>query len=472
MTLSLSFFVLSCAATAAFLWFYVRPTLSLSSTALSLLLFFHGPAFWYYTRRWALGEGSAFDLYREAWPEHSGAGDALHTASSQFYSSLSAAVRNTEVMQSLDFAVGLTFACFCLGIWLTDRILKCPPRVHDEALRRWHEQAFLPMAPHRSKQLLSMTGLAFVVLLYFFFHDNQLPKVYVYFATAAGEFEKIAMRREMGGSPSYLFNLLLSTLLPFVAFALWTWWREGGGKGVGGLATAMLVLVVTAKLATLSKAPAAIFVLQLMALEIARGSLDFTVRQAITLGLVALTLFSIMTFVANSDLGGARESLLFLFYRVCMIPNESLVEYFAIFPGQLPHTLGNDIRWLAILKGVEPLQPSFWRVAELMRGAPGSTTTAMFMADAWAAFSWAGIVTCAFIFGCLLRWIDVQLIVKRGRTGTTIAGLGLGHHGVFIGMSTAFQTSLLTGGLLLIVPMVALLECKWPWPERGHADHD
>jgi hypothetical protein len=317
--------------------------------------------------------------------------------------------------------------------------------------------------------LVIIAGMAALFMIYFAVRDGQLTKVYSYFFTSAGEFEKIGMRRSMGGSSSYFFNLMLGTLLPFVALILWTWWREGGGRGVGFLAALIIILVVTAKSATLSKAPPAVFLLQLLVIDFARRSLFFNWQQLAALGFVSLVLFSVMAFVSNSNLSGVPESLTFLFYRLLMIPNESLLEYFTVFPNSIPHTMGLDISWLAKLMGVEPLQANFWRVAEFLRGVPGSTTTALFIADAWGEFSWAGVVASSFLFGLFVRWIDIQLLVKRGRSCVTLAGLGLGHYGVFIALSTAFQTALLTGGLLLIVPVVAFLELKCSRRETANA---
>lgn len=460
MTPSLVFFFASCLFAFLFFWLYVRPTLSLSSTALGLLLVFHGPAYWYYTRSWALEKGIFFDLYRATGStqvQMSQEGNAR-----SFYDRLLAAAKDPNIIQSLDLALCFTFLGCCAGIWVADKMLGYSRQATDQALREWKKKSFLPLQPIQSPMLLTLAGLAVVFMVYFLIRDEQLTKVHTYFFTSASELDKIAMRRSMGGSHSYLFNLMLSTLLPFVAFVFWTWWREGGERSIGWLAALVILLVITAKAATLSKAPPALFVLQLLVLEVARNSLSLDKRQLAVLGLASVLLFSAMTFVANSDLSGISESLTFLFYRLLMIPNESLLEYFTVFPSQLPHTMGLDIRWLAKLMGTEPMQSNFWLVAETMRGVPGSATTAMFMADAWAAFSWAGVVGASFLFGWVVRWIDIQLLVKRGCSCVTLAGLGLGHYGIFIAMSTALQTAFLTGGLFLIVPMVALLERQWP----------
>ena len=461
MTVSLVFFFFCCGATFAFLLRYVRLTLSLSSTAIGLLFLFHGPAYWYYTRQWGLGEGALFGMYNKAWG--GGQDKALNQLSSNFHDRIYAALINPEVISTMDIALALTMSLVCVGVWLADKVSNHSPATQVEAMRRWGATQVLPLKREMTARLIIAAGFAILFMLYFMAHDGQLLKVYSYFFTRAGEFEKIAMRREMGGSQIYAFNLMLCTFLAFMAFCLLAWWREGNQYGIRWLAWAIIFLVFAAKLATLSKAPAAVFVLQLLVIEMARRSLQVCLRSMLLLGGGGGVLFSLMTFVANSNLGGVSQSLIFLFYRVFMIPNESILEYFAAFPQQLPHTLGHDIRWLATLLGTEPLQANFWRVAELHRGVPGSSTTAMFMANAWAAFSWSGVLATSLAFGFLLRLIDIQLITRRGRTLVTIAGLGLGHYGIFIGLSTAFQTALLTGGLLLILPLIALLEWRWPW---------
>lgn len=471
MTVSLAFFLLSLTGCVAFLWLYVRPTFSLSSITLGFLVFFHGPAYVYYTRQWSLGEGWAFNLYNQASSRREVIEEVHESAT--YYDRLLAAIKSPDVIQSLDIALGLTLLLCCAGIWLADKLLRNDPIAQYKASLTWRGAPFLPLGQAQAARILVAASVAVVFMLYFMFQDHQLSKVFNYFFTSAGEFQKIAMRRESGGSPSYLFNLMLGTILPFIAFMLWAWWRERGGMGgvLPWFTVLVIILVFTAKLATLSKAPAAIFVLQLLVLEMARRSLVFSFRHLMLLSITGLSLFALMAFVANSDLLGAKDALMFLFYRIFMIPNVSLIEYFATIPSQLPYTNGNDIRWLAMLFGHEPLQPNYWRVAEFMRGAPGSTTTAMFMADAWAAFSWPGVAAVALALGFIVRWIDRQLIVDRGRSCVTLAGLGLGLHGIFIAISTAFQTALLTGGLLLIVPAVAFFEWRWRKPASAQAPH-
>lgn len=458
MNINTAFFIISCALCVGFLWVYVTPTFSLTSVALMLMLAFHGPAFLYYTQCWSLREGVAFKFFNEA---SSPRGQQTDVDGTIFYDRLFAAAKDPTIIDTLQLALGLALLLICVGVFFADKIFKKTPIMYCEAASRWGATKFLPLHRGNDVRLLVISGVVLVFLFHYIFYNDYVSRLLYYFLNDGGEFEKISLRRTFGNNSSYFFNLMLGTLLSFIAFSLWAWWRERGGMNgfLPWLTCLTVILVTCSKLAVLSKAPAVIFILELLVLEMARRSLLISFRHLISLSISSFLLFSLMVFLFN--LPGCRslgDLLLFLFYRIFMIPNESLLEYFACFPSRIPHTQGGDIRAFAIVFGMEPLQPNFWRVAESMRGTPGSTTTAMFIADAWAAFRWEGVVCVALAFGFLIRWLDMNLIINRGRSHITLAALGLGYHGIFIGMSTAFQTALLTGGLMLIVPAVIFSE--------------
>ncbi len=444
-------FICSMVAACVFLVSYVRVNLSLTSVSLVFLLLFHGTAYWYYTRHWGLGDGYIYHFYAEAWPRQQ-----------RFFEQILATASGQPVIALLDLALAISFVGFCMGVVVVDRLFSQHRDTHVEGLRRWKARNAESAQSAATGRIVFLSLAGIFLMLYFAVSDQQLQKIYWYFGTTAGEVKKISMRREMGGSHSYLFNLALSTVLPFLSFCLWSLWREHA-KGIVWLLIVFLALIIVAKLSMLSKAPAVIFILQMLVMEYARKSLNFSIGAVATIVAGSVVLFSLMTFAANSDLENVSQSLVFLFYRVFMIPNESLLEYFAAIPYKMPHTWGLDIRWFAGLLQTEALQPNYWRVAEIHRGVGGSATTAMFVGDAWAAFSWAGVVVAPFGFGALVRWLDTQIIILRPKTATTIAGLMLGHYGIFIAMSTALQTSLVTGGFLMILPLIVAIE-GWDGP--------
>jgi|GEM_PF-1387418 len=445
------FFALSVVMTSVFLWRYVRLSFGVSSCLLGAMLLLHGPAYWYYSRYWNVGKGWLFDLYSKAWPS---AGKEAHVSGNYFYDQIQNA--NFKV---LDIALAITFLALCCGIWLADVSFKNGPKEQDQALKRWLEAPLCIFKQESHKWLTGISILSVLFLFYFMIRDNQLSNIYQYFSAEAGEFEKIKMRREFGGSSSYFFNLLLGNGLTFLAFYFWVLIRDGNFKFVQTLLSGVLIfLVFTAKIAMLSKSPAVIFAFQFLVVEVMRRRLSLNVKHIVLISSLPLLLLILMVFASNSGIGGVLQSLIFIFYRAFMIPNESIAEYFLVFPDKIPYTWGRDIGLFAEIFGWEPLKANYWRVSELLRGAKGSTTTAMFMADAWAAFSWGGIVVVPLFFGFFVRWIDIELIVKRGRSYASIAGLGLGHYGIWIALSTAFQTALLTGGLAFILLLVIVFE--------------
>lgn len=419
----------SMAGAAALLVKRIGVNLSLASVLVSFLLLFHGPAYLYYTR--------------------------VYGPDTDFFDVIISAAKGIDVLPTLDVALSLTFGFVCAGILFVDLATRTRVRAWRRALRDWEAAPVVVDAVSRRRLLVAAAVLGGALLLPFVFIDGQLPKVLEYFTSDLGEFEKIALRREGGGSAFYLYNLALGNVIPFVAFGLFAMVRERV-RGVKAWALCFIVLVAVGKAATLSKAPLAIFVLQGAIVWLMLRRLTLSWRVVLLLGVGATLLFLAMAWIANPSGEELAIVLQFLFYRVFMIVNESLLEYFAAIPHVIAHSWGTQSSWIAALFQSEPRLPTYWLVGEVHRGTLGSTTTVMFMGDAWADFAWGGVVVTSFLAGALTRWIDVQLIVKRGKTVPCVAGIALGHFGLFIALSTSLETAMLTGGLLLIVPLVSV----------------
>lgn len=404
--------------------------LSLASVLLSLMILFHGPAYLYYTR--------------------------IYGPDTDFFDTILSAAKGRDPLPTLDLALGLTFTFVCFGILFANLTLQVNTRQWQRALAIW--AATRVKARAREKQRIVTAGILLTValMLPFILIDNQLPKVINYFTSDLNELGKIALRREGGGSEFYLYNLLLANLLPFLAFCMigllvakvkLSWIQAWG----------FVTLVAIGKAATLSKAPLAVFMLQCAIVWLMLHRLTLSWRAMAGLLLFSTLLFGAMSWVANPASDDFLLVLDFLFYRVFMIVNEGLVEYFAAIPYVIDHSWGTQSSWVAGLFQTAPRLPTFWLVGEVHRGEIGSTTTVMFLGDAWADFAWAGVIVTAFIIGGFARWIDIQLIVRRGKSVVSAAGLALGHFGIFIALSTSFQTALVTGGLAFIVPFVSFL---------------
>ncbi|WP_144656067.1 oligosaccharide repeat unit polymerase [Achromobacter dolens] len=406
--------------------------LTASSVLFSLMYLLHGPAYLYYTRVW--GPETEF-----------------------FWTILSSAPR-ADVIGTIDIAMVLTFTFVALGISCADWAMKSSPRALRSALNAWSASG-VAISSRASRRTVSLAALSIVlVLVPFAVHDNQLGKSYEYFTSSLGEFAKIEMRREAGGSDFYLYNLALSTFLTFLAFELFALVVSRPRKSLLVLAAVFLGLVMLAKASSLSKAPPAIFVLQLLVVRYALRSLQFTGLRMLFLTAMAVVLFAVMVTIAIPELQSLMSVADFLFYRLFMIVNESLLEYFSAIPYVLDHTWGAKLSGLSWLMNARADLPTFWLVGEVHRGVLGSTTTVMFAGDAWAEFAWGGIIAMGFIAGFVTRYVDITLIARRGKSISTVAGLALAHYGIFTALSTSLQTAMITGGLILAVPFVCMME--------------
>jgi hypothetical protein len=143
----------------------------------------------------------------------------------------------------------------------------------------------------------------------------------------------------------------------------------------------------------------------------------------------------------------------FFFWRTLFIPNEVLLEYFNAIPYYLPHTWGANIRPVAFLLNTE-FRPVYNDVSLLWHGEPGSTSNSMFIADAWAEFSFLGVAAASILAGAVCRLIDVAFVI-RGKSAMTIAILACSFVGIVHLMIGSIQSAMLSGGLASI-PLVLL----------------
>lgn len=424
------FLVITYVFSAWFMWRYVGFNLSLSSVLLSLLLVLHGPMYLYYTRIWG--------------PKNI------------FFDVILSAAGGADVFQTMDMALIFVFISTCLGIKIIDLLTGFNRINIRKSIAVWSSKVFDYSSFNQQRFHLIMMAVTFFILLPFVFYEHQIQKVIEYITMHdMNEYEKIAFRREFGGSKVYLYNFLCGNFFSFLAFigiAIFKYQRPGWKLSIGFFCCLLLL----SKLATLSKAPPAIFVMQCFLVLMMTHRLSFTFRSYFGSFVLIFGLFAIMAIIANPFLSNIDEICDFLFYRVFMIPNESLLEYFSAIPYAIDFSWGSQFSWLAKILEEVPMPPTYQLVGQLHRGGALSYSNVMFAGDAWANFSWGGIIVSSVGIGMLVRIIDRQLIIKRGKTVLSVAGIALGHYGLFIAINTALPTALLTGGLLLVLPFAAL----------------
>jgi hypothetical protein len=112
-------------------------------------------------------------------------------------------------------------------------------------------------------------------------------------------------------------------------------------------------------------------------------------------------------------------------------------------------------------------RPAYDDVSLLWHGEPGSTSNSMFIADAWADFSFLGVAAASILAGAVCRVIDVAF-VSRGKSVMTIAILACSFVGIVQLMIGSVQSAMLSGGLAS-VPLMLLSILKLSNLSRGDA---
>lgn len=355
--------------------------------------------------------------------------------------------RNT-IINTLQLAVALMFICITLGSkfaaslfpgWATEF------RKLGGKRRRVQIEHVFVTSPVRTLSfilvILVMTAVAIV--------ESQPTKVLAFYNSPLSDFEKSAVRNSSGGSAYYLYNLFVASIGTFVTMVAFTSWKfERGKHYVGLIAATMLGLLWMAKLATLMKTPPVMLLLQLLALYMIITGKRLSARTVLTGLTVLIALSALVVKLTFAEIEGSSV-FEFLYYRLLEIPNEVLLEYFAAIPATLPYEWGSGLFGFLRDQSSTDSIPTYFAVAALTRGNLESSSNAMFIADAWAQFSWMGVASFSFMAGAITRSIDLYAF-GRGFTDESAAIIAACSYGVLTLLVTSLPTALITGGLALI----------------------
>ena len=430
MIVSASYVIAALAICAAGLYFVYRlgPYVTASTILLGFLLLVYGPAY------------LAYMLFR------------LPIEVVDFRISNSANFHNTVV--SLNLSIAIMFVCVIVGIELVDRMLPRSAQALRQAISGWNLQ---PLSEGNAKPW----PLLFVILAMGLFmawisvKEHHLAVVEGFLSAPDDQLAKTAYRQKYGGSNVYFYNIVIASIAPMLvvwgALSGWTrrWWP------LLAVTAFLLALTILGKLETLSKAPFALFLIQILLVVYLAFRNSINWRVGLVGVIVTLIIFYPIIRLALPEVD-EMEVLNLFYYRAFDISNQALLEYFGAFPERIPHTWGANIRPLAMLWGHE-YTPSFDTVSRVWRFTGGSTTTAMFIADAWADFSYFGVISYSIVVGMICRAIDITLLI-RGKTVAAVAVLAAAFIGIYNLMISALPTSMLSGGLILpLLFVIAIL---------------
>lgn len=353
-------------------------------------------------------------------------------------------VDRTEILSRLLLAVSVMLACLMAGAEIANR-----------SFPRWHRAAAnsggFPMVQlvRISPVQRVLLWLVVLAMLAVSLEQSHLANVLEYFRFSGSEADRAGLRRDLGGTPYYAYNVVLYSIAPFLVMVSYCQdLRSSARRWPGALTVALFTAVMLGKFGTLSKAPPVIFILQLILLHVMLNNPALKFGLLVRLFLAALVLFMVITQLTLPELG-VWQGLAFLYYRVFDIPNEVLLEYFSAIPSAIAHSWGGAFfRPLLGEPGSDGLE-TYFAVAEVTRGSILSSSNAMFIGDAWAQFSWYGVIATSAAAAFLVRTIDLygQRNGHTDRSACLTAGCSFG---IFTILSTSFTTGLVTGGLAII----------------------
>jgi hypothetical protein len=430
-------------AAALYLLLRLRPFLTATTMLLGALLLVYGPAYLSFMLsagdfvmplKWLFGPIDEVSLVNEIFP-------AIKKKIPDF----------DAVVIAMNFSIALMYAGIIAGIEIVDRLAPSRIAALQAALANWNSQSLRDDLPD-FRILLAAILMLVLFMVFVSYSEDHIGSIRGFLSTSDIDGGRMAYRLRHGGSPSYGYRVVLGTIAPMLAiWGLLTGWLHRSWWLLS-LALLLLLAVGIGKIETLSKAPPALFLLQLVVSATLIFTNKFTLRTAVAAaGIVVLVLYLVVYATMISQEG--LKALVFIYFRVFEVPNQALLENFAVFPFLHPHMWGANIRPLAALMGLNYI-PSFTIVAETWHHVTNETSVpALFIADAWIDFSYLGVAAFSIMAGAICRSLDAIFLV-HGKTVVGIAVLSAAFLGVFTLLSNSLNIASISGGLLL-APVIA-----------------
>jgi len=428
---------------ALYLFFRLRLYLTTTTMLIGSLLLIYGPAFLSYT----LSSGESVFLINRL--------RGLVGLPNPLFSTIKAKVSDFDaVIVAMNFSIALMYVSIIAGIEAVDRFF--PNRISRmrTAVTVWSSQSIRDDAGGHRILLIVIFALA-SLMVFFSITENHLATIKTFLSLGDGNnAARDLYRLHFATSPNYLYRLILSGVAPM--FVIWGVLAGSLSKSWWLLLAALLLFIATmiGKFDTLSKAPPAFFMVQLMVAALLAFTNRITWLSALIAGcFVALILYAVTRLIMIFPEGTAIFQV--VYYRVFEVENQALLENFGTFPFVHPHMWGANIRPIANLLGLHFI-PSYSIVAHTWYGTYDVTSPSLFIADAWTDFSFAGVFVFSVIAGAVCRSIDA-IFLAHGKTVVSVAVLGATFAGIFTLLTTALNTALLSGGLLLAPVLAGLL---------------
>jgi hypothetical protein len=437
--LSASYVVAAAAICGAALYLFFRLRLFLTTTTMLLgsLLLIYGPAYLAYMLSSGVYALPIRKLLGTAFPNIIFA--IFRTKIQDF----------DAVIIALNLSIALMYVGIIAGIEMVDRL--APKRIAKlrAAVTSWNTQAIRDDTGGCRILFWVISSLT-VYMLFVSIKENHLGTIKGFLHAS----DRNAYRLHFGGSPNYLYRTILGAVAPaFVIWGVLAGWLNRSWL-VLFAAFALFLAVMIGKAETLSKAPPAFFLIQMMVplLAVFTNRIGWRIALGGACAIALLLYADIRLVMATPD---GIITLETVYSRVFEAESQSLIENFATFPAMHPYMWGANIRPIAILMGHDFI-PSDTIVAFTWEGTHDVTSPSLYIADAWAGFSYAGVIAFSLIVGAACRLIDA-IFLANGKTVIAAVVLAATFSGVFMLLTTPLNTAFTSGGLLLAPILIGVL---------------
>jgi hypothetical protein len=176
------------------------------------------------------------------------------------------------------------------------------------------------------------------------------------------------------------------------------------------LALGMTALIAAARLSSLAKSDAVYFLGQAILVWMLAGPAPVRLlsRQALV-AIMVLFVALVGIYMRFTTADGTSMALWLIWCRITDIPNLCLARYFEYFPELYDHTWGMNIR---LLHGLFSWGDVYVPAHSLIDDN-GSNANAIYVADAWVDFSWAGVDVASLLVGWTIGLLDRLVFVRR-----------------------------------------------------------
>jgi len=426
-------------AAAFYLVMRLRPYITTTTMFVGLLLLIYGPAFLSFT----LSSGEYALLIRPL------TGGTLPVPSI-FEAIKTKGLDLNAIITAMNFSVALMYVGVIAGIEIVNRTASLRTTMLAPAVANWNDQKIEDDVRTHPHLLLAIFALT-LLMLYASMSEHHIKTIWQFFSIKDDNTARNLFRAHFGGSHNYWYRLILAAVAPM--FVIWGLLAGLVSRSWPLLAVTGLLFAATmlGKIESLSKAPPVFFLFQILFAAV----LAFTNRVSWRVALFGSLFAVLLIYVAARTfiIFAPGESVAAMVYsRIFEVENQTLLENFAAFPGLHPFMWGNNLRPIAMWNGV-PYVPAFNIVGYLWYGSHDITSPSLFIADAWADFSYAGVIVYSIIAGAICRILDIVFLI-RGKSVVGVAVLGATLVGVLTLLTTGLNIALITGGLLL-APLLA-----------------